>query len=426
MFVDKVNVKLVAGKGGDGLVSWRREKFVERGGPDGGDGGDGGDIVVVGSNSENTLAYYRYKKIVSAKSGAAGGKQKRHGKSAPPLKLKLPVGTVVSASDGKVLADLVEAGQEVQIAKGGKGGFGNAHFASSRRRAPKVRELGEPGESVEAVFELKMIADVGLVGLPNAGKSTLLGRISNAHPQVANYPFTTLDPHLGVVDIGDADSLLVADIPGLIEGASQGKGLGDEFLRHVERTSVLIHLIDAYHEDIAKAYKTIQSELKAYRVDLSKRPQIVAINKAEGLPDDMAVDIERTLKKVVSKNTPLFTISAKSGEGVSELLRKANESVKQARSKASRKLPRTIKLPILRLKTTDRAWQIKKRGKKFVVSGASIERFASRTDFENDASVERLRDIMRKIGVMHELERKKINAGDVIQVGNDPSQKFRY
>jgi GTPase len=426
MFVDKVNVRLVAGKGGNGIVSFRHEKFVERGGPDGGDGGDGGDIFLLGSNSENTLADFRYKKEIKAEAGQPGGKRKRHGKSAEPTIIKLPVGTVVADSEGNIIADLTKPGEKILAAKGGKGGFGNAHFVSSRRQAPKLAEKGEPGEAVAATFELKMIADVGLVGLPNAGKSTLLSRISNAHPEIANYPFTTLMPHLGVVDVDSKNSLLVADIPGLIAGASKGKGLGDEFLRHVERTSVLIHLIDAYHNDIAESYKTIQSELKAYKIDLSKRPQVIAVNKIEGLPGDMVSDIKETLKKVAPKNAKIYPISAQSGEGIREMLFEIAKQSKAAQKKTtSKKEEKSV--PILRLPDDDKAWKISKTKDGFVVTGKKIERFALRTDFNNQAGVERLREIMRKMGIMHELERKKINPGDAILVGKDgKAGSFEY
>ncbi|HET7630365.1 MAG TPA: GTPase ObgE, partial [Candidatus Saccharimonadales bacterium] len=285
MFVDKVQVIIKAGDGGNGIVSFRHEKFIDKGGPDGGDGGSGGDVIFVASRNQNTLAAFRYQKLIKAEPGQTGGKRRKRGKSGKDLEVKVPVGTVVTDARGETLADLTADGQQAVVAIGGKGGFGNAHFVSSTRQAPRVAEKGEKGEEINAVLELKMIADVGLVGLPNAGKSTLLATISNARPEIANYPFTTLIPNLGVVDIDKQTSVLFADIPGLIEGASQGKGLGDEFLRHVERTAVLVHLIDAYQEDIVKAYKTIQAELKAYKVDLSKRPQIVVLTKVEGLDD---------------------------------------------------------------------------------------------------------------------------------------------
>ena len=251
MFIDKATVSIKAGDGGNGKLSFRHEKFIDRGGPDGGDGGDGGDVVFVASRNENTLADFRYQKELAADAGQPGGPTRKHGRSAKDLLVPVPVGTVVTDSEGNILADLAEDEQRAVIARGGKGGFGNAHFVSSRRQAPRIAEKGEAGEELQAYLELKMIADVGLIGLPNAGKSTLLSVISNARPEIANYPFTTITPNLGVVDVDGKDSLLFADIPGLIEGAAEGKGLGDEFLRHVERTAVLLHLIDAYQEDVA-------------------------------------------------------------------------------------------------------------------------------------------------------------------------------
>ncbi len=425
MFVDKVNVKLVAGKGGDGFVSFRHEKFVDRGGPDGGDGGKGGDIVAVASNRQNTLAAFRYKKELIANSGMPGAKRKKRGASAEPLRIELPVGTLIT-SGKKTIADLTQEGQTVVLAEGGKGGFGNAHFVSSRRQTPRVAEKGEPGNEVEALFELKMIADVGLVGLPNAGKSTLLSKVSNAHPEIANYPFTTVVPQLGVVDISHNQSILVADIPGLIEGASHGKGLGDEFLRHIERTKVLVHLIDAYHEDVATAYRTIMEELKAYRVDLSKRPQIIAITKTEGLPDDMVNDILGRIGNAVPKKSPIIAVSARSGEGIKPLLSAMQSSVNSAVDRNTKKeIGNKKDLPVLTLKDTSDSWKITKKGKKFIVTGEKIERFARRTDFYNPAGVERLRDIMRKMGIMHALERKKINPGTTIIIGAEEN-KFTY
>jgi len=426
MFVDKVSVKLFAGKGGDGFVSFRHEKFVDRGGPDGGDGGSGGDIIAVASNRQNTLAAFRYKKELFADNGMPGAKRKKRGASANSLKIELPVGTVIT-SEKKVIADLTHEGQSIVLANGGKGGFGNAHFVSSRRQAPRVAEKGDAGEEVEAQFELKMIADIGLVGLPNAGKSTLLSKISNAHPTVADYPFTTLVPQLGVVDFSQNQSFLVADIPGLIEGASQGKGLGDDFLRHIERTKVLVHLIDAYNSDVVTAYRTIMDELKAYRVDLSKRPQIIAITKTEGLPEDMVKDILEQLKNVIPKKTQIFTISSRSGEGLKQLLTAMQSNVATVNERYSKKQKtKKPKLKILKLKDTSDSWTITKKGKKYLIRGEKIERFARRTDFENPAGVERLRDIMRKMGIMHALERKKINPGDSITIGKDSENNFTY
>lgn len=415
MFVDEVRVSVMAGRGGNGAVSFRHEIYVDKGGPDGGDGGNGGDVIVVGSNRQNTLAAFRFQKEIKAKEGSPGSKRKRHGKSADNLEVPVPVGTVVYGEDGSVLADITAEGQKTVIAKGGKGGFGNAHFTSSRRQTPRVAEKGEPGEEFEARMELKLIAEVGLVGLPNAGKSTLLSRVSNAKPEIANYPFTTLVPNLGVARINDDRSLLVADIPGLIEGASEGKGLGDEFLRHVERTKVLIHLVDAYSDDIVSAYDVIRKELAAYKYDLSKRPEIVAITKTEGLDKEITADLINQLKKQAKKGTKVIPISAQSGEGLKELLSEATKFVDK-KTKIEKEMT-TNTIPIITLADSDKHWSIAKVENGFLVTGKNIERFASRTDFANFAGVDRLRDIMRKNGIMHELERAKIKPGDEIYFG---------
>ncbi len=414
MFVDKVTVQLIAGTGGNGAVSFRHEKYIDKGGPDGGDGGKGGDIVFVGSTRQNTLAAFRYHKEVTAKHGAPGSKRKKHGRSAPDLEVQVPVGTSVTDQDGNLRADITEDGQRVVIARGGKGGFGNAHFTSSVRQAPRVAEKGELGDSLLATLELKIIAEVGLVGMPNAGKSTLLSRISNAKPEIADYPFTTIKPNLGVADLGENRTLLVADIPGLIEGASEGKGLGDDFLRHVERTRVLIHLVDAYNDDVAATYTAIRGELKAYRVDLTKRPEIVALNKTEGLDKEIIDDLMKQLKKAAPKGTIILPISAASGAGLKELLQQAATYADQ---QAEVEAESEDNVPVITLSDKDLAWKVEQRKDAFVVKGRKIERFAMRTDFENEAGIERLRDIMRKMGIMHELERRKINPGDVIVIG---------
>ena len=416
MFVDKVEVLVSAGSGGNGKVSFRHEKFIDRGGPDGGDGGNGGNIVLVGSTRTNTLAAFRYQKEINGNDGSSGEKRKRHGKSGVDLKVNVPVGTAVYR-DNVLIADITKEGQEAVISKGGKGGFGNAHFTSSTRRAPQVAEKGEPGEEFVATFELKLIAEVGLIGLPNAGKSTLLSRISNAKPEIANYPFTTIRPNLGVAEIDKNTSLLVADIPGLISGASQGKGLGDDFLRHVERTKVLVHLIDSYSEDIAKDYQTIRNELASYKIDLIQRPEIVVITKIEGLDKDIVEDQLRQLKKVVAKGTKLGSISSQSGDGLKELLKETAKHVKRETSEEVEEAKEEI--PVISLDKTDDSWQIGKTRDGYKITGAKIERFAKRTDFENFAGVDRLRDIMRKMGIMHELERKKIEPGEVIYFGDD-------
>ena len=418
-FIDKATVLVRAGKGGDGKLSFRHEKFIDKGGPDGGDGGDGGDVILVGSRNQNTLASFRYQKEVVAESGEPGGKTRKHGRSGQDLLVMVPVGTVAIDEGGHMLADVDEDGKRVIIAHGGKGGFGNAHFISSVRQAPRIAEKGEAGEQFALNLELKMIADVGLVGLPNAGKSTLLSVISNARPEIADYPFTTLVPNLGVVDADKEGGMLFADIPGLIEGAAEGKGLGDEFLRHVERTAVLVHLIDAYQDDVAGAYKTIQEELKAYKIDLSARPQVVALTKIEGLDEDIIKDQLAKLKKVVSKDALLTAISAHTKKGVPELLRAVQKLVdlERARERAVEAATTAPSVPVLTLEDQDDSWEVTREEDAFVVRGAKIERFAGRTDFNSPAGVERLRDIMQRQGIMHELVRQGITPGNSIRIG---------
>lgn len=426
-FIDRADVYVQAGDGGRGLVSFRREKFVDKGGPDGGDGGRGGDVVFIASRNENTLAAFRFKKELSAEPGQSGGKRKKHGKSAPDLEVTVPVGTVVLSEHGDVIADLSADGQSAVVAKGGGGGFGNAHFVSSVRQAPKVAEKGEPGQRLQVSLELKLIADVGLVGLPNAGKSTLLSVISNARPEIGDYPFTTLKPNLGVVSFDDTTSALFADIPGLIEGAAEGKGLGDEFLRHVERTVVLIHVIDAYQDDITQAYATIQEELAAYKVDLSDRPQVVVLNKTEGLDKKQVSALLTQIHSVAPEDTPLLAISAQAHQGLKELLYVVKDTLlaeKQRQALDAEASPEASSVPVLTLKNQDDVWHVEKIGDTYKVTGTRIERFAVRTDFDNPEGVERLRDIMRKMGIMHELMRLGIQPGERIIIGN--SGEYTY
>lgn len=422
-FVDRVEVKLQAGRGGNGIVSFHHEKTRPLGGPDGGDGGDGGDIILKASRNQNTLAKFRYQKLLKASDGQNGRDAKQHGKSGQPLIVDVPVGTQLQDSTGQVLADLAEDGQELVAAHGGKGGFGNAHFTSSRRQAPRVAERGEPGEVVDSILELKMIADVGLVGLPNAGKSTLLSVISNAHPAIADYPFTTLTPNLGVVDIDGENSLLFADIPGLIAGASQGKGLGDEFLRHVERTSVLIHLIDFYNDDLTKAYKTIIQELKDYRQDLSGTPQIIAISKTEGVESGQVKKAIAKLKKVAPKNTQILAISSQAHEGLNELKRAALKMVQATRRKQSK--AKAVDVPVIGLKEED-DWLVTKTDEGFLITGPKVERFATRTNFEDFHGEQRLRDILAKMGIMSELEKQGIEGGQTITIGDPAIGQLSY
>lgn len=422
-FIDTVTVQIIAGNGGNGAVSFRHEKFVDRGGPDGGDGGTGGSVVFVATRNENTLAAFRYQKELRAENGESGAKQRKHGKNGVNLVVPVPVGTVITKADGSIVADLAQDGQQSVAAAGGRGGFGNAHFVSSVRQAPKFAEKGETGEALAVSLELKMIADVGLVGLPNAGKSTLLARISNARPEIANYPFTTLTPNLGVADVDAHASLLFADIPGLIEGAAQGKGLGHEFLRHIERTAVLVHVIDAYQDELSAAYRTIQEELRSYKVNLADRPQIVALNKTEGLDQEMIDDLLARLRKLVPPHTQLFAISAQSGQGIKELLYAVKKEVAAAR-KAEQPTTEFESVPVLKLASEDEAWHVKKQGNRFVVTGHRIEKFAARTDFANEQGVRRLRDIMKKMGIMHALARQGIEAGQYVAIANEG--QFEY
>jgi GTP-binding protein len=419
MFVDRVEVKVKAGDGGDGALSFRHEKFRAHGGPDGGDGGDGGNVVLQASRNQNTLAAFRYKKLLQADNGQSGGKRRRHGKNGGKLIVAVPVGTQVLDEHGDVLVDLIDDGQEFVLAGGGNGGFGNAHFTSSTRQAPRIAEKGEKGDELQVTFELKMIADVGIVGLPNAGKSTLLSVVSNAKPEIADYPFTTLVPNLGVVDIDKEHSLLMADIPGLIEGASKGKGLGDEFLRHVERTSTLLHLIDFYNEDIVAAYKTILKELADYKVDLSKKPEVVALTKIEGVSKKDLQDAIKALNKAVPKNTPVLAFSSNSRDGLDELLRTLVKNVEVARKRAE-KHKKTDEIPIIGISESDDEWHIQKTDDGYLVTGKKIEKFASRTHFGDEATEDRLRDIMRRLGITRELQRRGAEAGQTITIGIPP------
>ena len=420
-FVDKVKITVSAGNGGDGKVSFRTEKFIDKGGPDGGDGGDGGDVVLVASRNQNTLAAFRYQKEVKADPGKPGTQSNKHGRSGKDLLVAVPVGTIATDQTGRVLADLAEDGQKTIIADGGRGGFGNAHFVSSRRQTPRFAEKGDPGDHLDLTLELKMIADVGIVGLPNAGKSTFLARVSNARPEIADYPFTTLTPNLGVVDVDDGISVLLADIPGLIEGAAEGKGLGHDFLRHIERTAAILHLIDAYNDDIATVYRTIRAELEAYDQALSSRPEIIALTKIEGLDEEIVADLTAQLQHVVAKGTPIFAISSASGQGVKDLLYAIKKVVVKARE-VHEVIEEAAGIPVLTLADTSDKWHVTREDDAFVVSGAKIEQFARRTDFENDQGVQRLRDIMHKMGVLHELSRQGIEVGQTIRFGNSAGE----
>jgi GTP-binding protein len=418
MFVDTAKVTVQAGKGGDGAVSFRQEIYVDKGGPDGGDGGKGGDVVFEATENLNTLIDFRFKPELKAQVGVNGSKSNRRGKSGEDLIVKVPMGTLVK-KDGVVIADLTKNGQREVVAKGGDGGFGNAHFKSSVRQTPRMAELGEPGDAFEAELELKLLADVGLVGFPNAGKSTFLSVVSNARPEIADYAFTTLTPNLGVADIDDG-SLLIADIPGLIEGASEGKGLGDAFLRHVERTAVLLHLVDAYSDDAGKAYKTIREELKQYSPELVDRPEVVALTKTEGLDDDIIAMQMDAIRDAATGKVEVFAISSTAHKGTKEVLRALREKVKAARALEHEIEDDEDELPVIGLSDGQvaSAWKVEKTDDDvFVVSGEKIEKFARRTDFTNYEGVNRLRDIMKKMGVTYELSRAGAKGESTIRIG---------
>ncbi len=422
MFVDTAKIFVQAGRGGNGAVSFRRELYIEKGGPDGGDGGRGGNVIFRATKDLNTLLNFRYKPEIKAKNGENGSKRNKTGKSGEDLIVKVPVGTLVKR-DGEILADLKFDGEEAIIARGGDGGFGNAHFKSSVRQTPRVAELGEAGETFEADLELKLLADVGLVGFPNAGKSTFLSVVSNARPEIANYAFTTLTPNLGVAEI-DGFNLLIADIPGLIEGASEGKGLGDAFLRHVERTSVLLHLIDIYEENPGEQYKIIREELKKYQPELLDRPEIIALTKSEGMDAEM-IDFQISKLHKVAGDSQIFAISSSAHQGLKEVLRALRKQVEDFRNLQSKidineEENEDIAVISLSQDEINKAWSVEFNEENiFEVYGEKIEKFARRTNFMNVYGVNRLRDILRKMGIEHELRRMGAENSSIISIAGN-------
>ena len=447
MFCDVAKVSLKAGKGGDGAVSFRHEIYINKGGPDGGNGGKGGSIIFKADKDTNTLIDFRYNPILVAENGGNGSGTRSAGRAGKNLIVEVPIGTVVKR-DGRVIADLTRDKEEAVIAKGGDGGFGNAHFKSSVRQTPVIAEVGEPGEEFEAELELKLLADVGLVGLPNAGKSTFLSVVSNAKPEIADYPFTTLTPNIGVATI-DRHDFLIADIPGLIEGAAEGKGLGHDFLRHVDRTAVLLHLIDIYNNDVKKAYQIVRRELDKYS-DLKDRPEIIALTKCEGV-DEEIIEMQSQAIREINQNAYIYSISAVSHQGIDDLLRALWQEIKLSKSKILERQSLTIdtkniisdqknqvislkkttsneenepqvkqdELPVISLgrEKLKNTWSVSlDEDGVYHVTGEKIEKFARRTDMSNYASINRLRDILKKMGIRAELTNQGATQDSIIEI----------
>jgi GTP-binding protein len=412
MFVDRVVISARSGDGGDGASAFRREIYVPEGGPSGGDGGKGGDVYVVADNNVHTLMDYRFRKNYKAENGGKGDKKNMHGRGGEDLILKVPPGTVVyDEVSGHVLADVVQPGDTVLLIKGGRGGRGNARFATATRQTPIYAEKGHPGRELSLRLELKSIADVGLVGFPNAGKSTLLASVSRARPKVANYPFTTLEPNLGVVTV-DGRSFVMADIPGLIEGASAGQGLGHTFLRHVERTRVIIHVVDAAAtegRDPLTDISIIDNELAEYSQTLSHSPQIVALNKVDAVADE--ADLVRIEKVLREQGRECFRISAATGEGVTTLLHRAMDLVEQTPA-----LP-LHEITYVQEEEVIEPMSIEQSEDGFVVRGTRIENLIARTNLDNHEAVQRLQVAMKHMGVFQALRDSGIKEGDQVFIG---------
>lgn len=425
MFCDLTEIYVKAGNGGNGSMSFRREKYMPKGGPDGGDGGHGGDVILRVNSHLNTLFELNTKKNFRAEHGENGQKRNRHGKSAEPFYIDVPLGTQVFCADtGDLLYDFVNSKSEFVVAKAGRGGYGNAHFCSSIRQAPDFAELGEKGEEKNLRLELKLVADVGIIGLPSAGKSTLIAHISNARPKIADYPFTTLIPNLGVAKVGD-ETIVVSDIPGLIEGASEGKGLGHEFLRHIARNSLLIHLIDATQNNLVENYKVIQSELKKHSSDLAEKRQVVVLNKIDTLDDELVDFLCSELAKATKlKKQNIYAISAVTGKGIESLMYEVQKVLKEVK-KAEAELKDA---PVEELEENHvfrphldddpKSFRIEKiQEKVFRVFGHRIEQIANMTDTQNKSAVYRVHDVMHKLGIKNQLKREGAVSGDQILIG---------
>ncbi len=422
MFADRATIYVRSGKGGDGHVSFRREKYVPSGGPDGGDGGNGGDVIFQVDEGLNTLVDYRHIRKYRAEDGEQGGKKNCHGKNGQNIVLKVPLGTVIKeAETGKVIADMSGDNRKVVLLKGGKGGNGNQHYATSTMQAPKYAQPGQPAQELTLLLELKVIADVGLVGFPNVGKSTLLSRVTNAQPKIANYHFTTLSPNLGVVDLDGSRGFVIADIPGLIEGASQGAGLGHEFLRHIERTKVIIHIVDAAgtegRDPVADIY-AINRELESYNADIGKRPQVIAANKIDAIYSVEESDPLAALKaEFEPKGIPVYPISAISGQGLKELLYHVRDMLDQLDQEptvfAQEYFPEEE-----RVSDSDAPYTVEydETADEYVVEGPRIEKMLGYTNLESEMGFTFFQNFLRDNGILEQLEQLGIQEGDTVRM----------
>lgn len=412
-FIDKARIKISSGKGGNGVVAWRREKFVDKGGPAGGDGGNGGSVYLIADEGLSTLLDFTYRSIFKANNGENGFKKSMHGKSAKDLYLKVPVGTIVKdLKTGNIIADLTHHEQTVLVAKGGRGGRGNTHFCTPQNRAPQYCEPGEPGIERDLQLELKLLADVGLLGMPNAGKSTFISRVSAAKPKIADYPFTTIIPNLGVVRKSTGDGYVIADIPGLIEGASEGVGLGHDFLRHVERCRFLLHIVDGTEEDPINNFNIINKELEKYSEKLAKLHQIVAINKIDSIEPEKLEDLKKQFKDL---GIEVFCISAVTGENLDKL---KHELEKDVNSIEKPTIDVIVEEDLEATNNDDGWWEVHKLNKNtYLVDGGRILRISQVTDPRSTEQVIRFQNIMISMGIMAELKHLGVQNGDTIIVG---------
>lgn len=414
VFLDEATVWIKSGDGGRGASSFRREKFVPRGGPDGGDGGRGGSVYLVADPERNTLLDFRYRHHFRAENGGNGARKRCHGKAGKNLDIPVPPGTIVRTPEGEVVADLDAPGKRVLVALGGRGGLGNVHFATSTNQAPRIAQKGEPGQERWLKLELRLIADVGIIGFPNAGKSTFLAATTRANPKIAAYPFTTLSPNLGVAEVDDR-ILTLADIPGLIEGAHSGVGLGHEFLRHISRTKALIHLVDGSQEHLVTAYKAVNAELSLFDEKLAEKPQVVVVNKTD-LPavEERIPEIRAEFQKIGI--TPLF-ISAENGEGVDVVIRTVFDILEELATAEPVDLPTAEQPVVLTPSRPPETFFVEQEPGGYRVVGRRVERMVAMTDFENPEGAEYLQRQLKKLGVAEALEKAGVKAGDIVRFG---------